>query len=336
MKTMKTGKTFDFGSQRFYRGSLKKAFKEFDVEDSVLIASQTSLRKAYNAHLFTLSDIPSKQIMWSLNKPFDDFAFDHAKIYIGLGGGTAIDIAKYFAKRNSARCIAIPSMLSTNVFATNKVAKVTETGKETVDGVLPKEVWYDDQLIALSKTENKYGLADALSIFTALADWRLASKMGKEKIDKSVYYKANYTLSKAIEYIYEDSIPATNIFEILCKSGEITNLYGSGRPESGSEHIIAKEIERLVKVPHGLAVCCGILIMIQIQEHTVDELKEITDSITNLHLVEEARKIITPEILTQALVNVKPRPDRYTYLDTCAPFDTAYISGLIKESHIYD
>lgn len=339
MKTMKTGKMLEFDRQRICRGNLRKLFREKVDENSILIASATSLRKMYNTRLLSLRDIASRQIVWGTNKSFDGYnSLSKVDTYIGFGGGTAIDIAKYLATVNNARCIAIPSMLSTNAFATNKVAKVTLDNKITVDAVLPEEIWYDDEVINLSKRENIFGLADAFSIYTALYDWEISN----EKINHDIYKRSWDTYVRALDFVHERKSSQREIFDILLEAGYVTNDYGSGRPESGSEHIIAKEIEKLVKVPHALAVVCGICIASLVQNRPSDEYADNYTAFDAMGLFKAIHTSIPPSVLKQALLNVRPRDDRETCLDkdcfvqtTDIEEKTKQIEELISRSVIY-
>ncbi len=336
---MKIGKTLEFDRQRICHGNLRKMFREKVDENSILIASATSLRKMYNTRLLSLKDIASRQIVWGINKSFDAYnSLSKVNTYIGFGGGTAIDIAKYLATANNARCIAIPSMLSTNAFATNKVAKVTPDNKITVDAVLPDEIWYDDEVINLSKRENIFGLADAFSIYTALYDWEISS----EKIDSNIYTRSWDTYVRAIDFVHDCKSSQREIFNILLEAGYVTNDYGSGRPESGSEHIIAKEIEKIVKVPHALAVVCGICISSLIQNRPSDEYTDNYTAFDAMGMFKAIHTSIPPSILKQALLNVRPRDDRETCLDRDCFVQTVdiedktrQIEELISRSVIY-
>lgn len=325
--------------QKVCRGSLKRLYRENAGDNSILIVSATALRKTYDTRLFTLKDTTSRQIVWGLNKPFDEYLkFGNADTYIGFGGGTALDIAKYLATNNDARCIAVPSMLSTNAFATNKVAKVTSDNKVTVDAVLPHEIWYDDEILALSKTENIYGLADAFSIYTALYDWETSS----EPINNEIFKRAWNTYMDALEYTQRKKKSQREIFDILLEAGYVTNDYGSGRPESGSEHIIAKEIEKLIKIPHALAVVCGISIISVIQNRPQDEIRQNRTAFDSMGIFKAIRNRIPSKVLEQALMNTRPRHDRETCLNGDCFIYVAEdkkleaIKDLIRKSKIYD
>lgn len=312
----------------------KAAIEVIDnTSDAVILYSPTTLEKMLKANLISgsyISSHPHIEISANSGVSYDtlEVLAKGAKVYIGLGGGTAIDVAKYLAYKSKAHCIAIPSMLSTNVFATNKVAVIRDGVKRTEDAKLPDEVIFDRKLLELSPKQNLYGLVDVLSICTALEDWLIAFNDQEELIDYNIFGKASVILSRARNLIdghLPDCIDPLSIFSVVLSAGYITNEYGNGRPESGSEHIIAKEIEALVKVPHALAVTCGIAVVSQLQNN----FKRAVFELDRLHMGTEVRNSqITPEILKQAILNAKPRDDRYTVINR---FDLSYIADELVE-----
>ena len=327
--------------QAMVHSNIADLFKHLDPDKTVIIYSKTSWEKAIKVGApVSPEDIficnVSKQIPYStydacVNKDIDTI--------VGVGGGTAIDIAKYLAYKYSRRCIAVPSMLSTNVFATDKVAEITPKGKITTQGALPDEVWIDEDFLKLSMKENLYGLADAMSIGTALNDWIIAENENNEIIDHKIYGMACETLCDALEA----SITTDNLLKlcnVIAASGYITNEYGSGRPESGSEHIVAKEIERLLPVPHAVAVTCGIATMGQLQPYSVMVRYLIPTALKRLGLYNDVKKYIKIDVLYKAISNVTARPDRYTIIDHYLKIDKAYFQKhadvIIETSGLYD
>lgn len=237
---------------------------------------------------------------------------------VSYGGGSAIDIGKYVAYKLNIKLICIPTMLSTNSYATNKVALIKENKKITLEAKIPEIIIIDDKLLNLSKEENIYGLADVFSIYTALYDWEVAQKDINEKIDYNIYNMARRLLQDAINFVNNNKIENIvkkniKLFEFIGMAGYITNLYGTGRPESGSEHIMAKEIEKRITIPHGMAVSVGILIMGLMQNRDISEMVKI---IKKLNIFEKANKYgLNKEVIEESFMETKPRKDRYTVIN---------------------
>ena len=110
-----------------------------------------------------------KQDITKLNNCLNSYT--EAELIIGFGGGTAIDIAKYIGNKLERYVVAIPSMLSTNVYSTDKVLMSENQKVNTLDSKLPNLIIYDENVLKLFPIENLYGFADVLTIYTASKDW---------------------------------------------------------------------------------------------------------------------------------------------------------------------
>ena len=243
-----------------------------------------------------------------------------------IGGGTVIDYAKYLAAHSGVCCTVIPSMLSTNVFATNKVAILENGQKHTEYGALPDEVILDDHYLSLSRRENLYGLVDVYSIFTALADWELAERDTHITINQSIYNRAKELLVQAIilghDITHQDDNFIPSIFSVVQEAGYITNEYGSGRPESGSEHIFAATLESMFSIPHALAVTLGMHVMLYYYLTTQNISHKWLEAFHHIPFKElgiiddiNARKLPW-SLIESVLKNMIPRSDKYTIVNT--------------------
>lgn len=295
-------------------------------DDCYIILSPTSYHKM-NPTCKRLLEKMNYVFTNQLNyKDLETIENESYKYIIGIGGGTAIDYAKYIATRLNVECVAIPSMLSTNVFATNKVAVVNESEKHTEQGILPVIIVLDVEYLKKSSVENIYGLVDVFSIFNALRDWKLAIEYHVTPMNTEIYTRAENLLTNSVDLanriIDSKEIDYKKLFEIILQAGYITNDYGSGRPESGSEHIFASAMEVNQSIPHALAVSVGMFIMtyfnskdmyiqnpsdvILFEEIPFKELK-IIDRINNLDL--------SYDYIFEVLNSIKPRPDKFTLVD---------------------
>lgn len=238
-------------------------------------------------------------------------------IIVAFGGGTAIDQAKFFGSRLNKKVIVIPTMISTNAYATDKVALYENNKKLTLLAKDPDIILLDKEVLKRSSLKNVYGLVDVLSIYTALNDWDLAIKYNNESIAVEYSYAHKLlleTLSFINNHTYDKIINDTyKIFELVGKAGIITDIYGSGKPESGSEHIFAKELEVIKRVPHAISVSNGILLMSLLQNKFSEE---VLSAIKKLRVFEDEHLYgINEELLKEAFFNVKVRPDRFTIVN---------------------
>ena len=75
-------------------------------------------------------------------KTIDDFIEENNEIslIVSYGGGSTIDIGKYIASKLDVDFICIPTMLSTNSYATDKVALIKENKKMTLKAKIPDKI----------------------------------------------------------------------------------------------------------------------------------------------------------------------------------------------------
>lgn len=323
-------------SNNFSDLTIKTDIKDYLADlssDSLLIYSPTSLKKVnidIKKEVTCLSTYDITKDKYKIDKIIDNIPLSISNI-VTLGGGTAIDIGKYIAMQSNKNLIAIPSMLSTNVYATDKVALTINDKKTTLLAKTPNKILVDYDFLKKSSKFNLYGLADIFSIYTALYDWKLAESYNHENIDSKIYEQAQNLLNDTIYFIKNNSLEniinnIEKIYYIVGKAGMITNVYGCGRPESGSEHILAKEIEHNINIHHGISVSISIIIMSLIQGHSS---KEINNCLLKIGIFNNINKLgVTRGLLFNILKNILPREDRYSIVDIYNR-DDKYINNIL-------
>lgn len=305
-------------------------------DDTLLVYSPTSLNMAgisiqkpnmINYHTL-IEDVSAIKALCNDNK---------YRQVISIGGGSAIDAGKYAATLYNCEFICIPTMLSTNAYATNKAALMKDNKKLTFDAKTPDRIIFDESLISKAGQHNIFGLCDVLSIHTALYDWKLAERSGKEHLDQATFHNAIMLLEKTISFISnlkpKDDLDLRSIYEIVGESGHITNMYGNGRPESGSEHIFAREIERNIDVHHGIGVSAGIILMSALQNNQSSQVLDCLDKLGTVRAIHNSS--ILKSFIRRSLRDLRPRHDRYTILDLKTPSDYGLdaLWDLLEEPH---
>ena len=315
--------------EQILRMGVKEFLLSVDIPTLVVYSPKSnSIKSVTNLNNPKLVFVSSHELSYDkeLSKPYG------IKQIVGYGGGTSIDFAKYYASLWGVPCVAIPSMLSTNVFATDKSAVTRNGVKNTESTVLPDKIIYDSKLLMKTPEMTLCGLADVLSIHTALKDWELS---GSEPIVNRIYSWANGLLISATYLMdrFDESFleyHTWDAFNLLCSAGFVTNEYGNGRPESGSEHILAKVIEEELDgdIPHAYSVSVGILVSTYLQNNSSLAVK----ALKRAGVYDKVRKSkITLGVLEKALKQVSPRPDRYSIYDKVEyPMSQKLISNILE------
>ena len=207
---------------------------------------------------------------------------------IGIGGGQAVDAAKYISWKKGLRLVTIPTILSVDAFVTpaagvRKDSQVLYVGQASPD---PLIIDYD-VIRTAPKALNIAGIGDLLSIHTACFDWELA-----EQHKRSEYAFSEKVVSQARAIL-------TDLYSIL---GEIRNVTNKGlralvegymrmntialpaghwRFEEGSEHFVFYELEARLKRPfiHGYIVGLGIYLMSRLQDNEYQVITRILDDV---------------------------------------------------------
>jgi glycerol-1-phosphate dehydrogenase [NAD(P)+] len=101
---------------------------------------------------------------------------------IGLGGGQAGDVAKFFAWRRNRPLFQAPTAMTTNAPFNHRSALRHDGGPAAVGWAVPEAVYVDfDVIRSAPPMLNRSGVGDILCYHTARYDWKLAHDMGREE-----------------------------------------------------------------------------------------------------------------------------------------------------------
>jgi glycerol-1-phosphate dehydrogenase [NAD(P)+] len=288
-------------------------------EGDLFIYSPTSISQLKNIRIGAGAEcISRKELKLDKNK-IEDFSQNKKfRRIVSFGNGQTADTAKFISKTLRIEHVYLPAMFSTNAAFTDKSCLFSAGKKLTFDSSPPNKVIIDFDI--LKKCDFKYnlmGMAEIISIFTALEDWKIADKRKVEKIDRVIFESAR-NLTSLLEnnldlILKKDKSSLKFIFQLLIQSAYLTNIYGSGRAESGSEHIFAKHLEGETTVFHGTAVAFGSLIFSIIQGKNY---KKIFALIKKLEILKRKDLGISKNDLIRILSTLKSRPDRYSVIDS--------------------
>ena len=198
----------------------------------------------------------------------------------GLGGGQAIDIAKYIGGRCGCRVVAVPTIVSADAFLVGDTA-LRDGGRVIyVPTKKPDEVMIIPDLVLSAPTRmNCAGWGDVLSIITAVWDWRAAHEDAGEAYDEAIAGRALALTERAVRVVGEEALGA--LVAALRAEVELCEEWGSARPEEGSEHFFVYTLEnhlpRERKFFHGELVGLGIHLMSGWQGQEVERIGRLMD-----------------------------------------------------------
>ena len=231
---------------------------------------------------------------------------------VGIGGGQAIDAAKYISWKKGIRLVTVPSIISVDAFVTPAAGIRRNHEVAYVGSSTPNPLVIDFNLLRTAPPElNIAGIGDLLSIHTGSFDWEYAESRGKSeypfsatdvaagrKILEKIYAKLN-----AIRENTDEGLMA--IVEGYMTMNTICLPAGHYRIEEGSEHFLFYELEERLARPfvHGHIVGLGIYLMSQLQGNQFDMIKNVMDRVgLKYHPVDLG---IRKEDLLASLLNVK-------------------------------
>jgi len=193
---------------------------------------------------------------------------------IGVGGGSALDFAKYLAWKRELRLVLIPSIVSVDACVTGSIG-VRDGGRvHYVGQVKPELLLVDSNLIRAAPPRlNRAGAGDVLSIHTGSFDWLLGHRREGERYDAEVARRSAELLrelkrsASEISRVTEKGIRV--LVELFQAETDLCEEFGNSRPEEGSEHFFAynAELRTGKQFIHGEIVCLGILLMSRLQEN---------------------------------------------------------------------
>ena len=192
---------------------------------------------------------------------------------IGLGGGQALDVAKFFAWRTRRPLFQVPTATTVNAPFGHRAGLRTQGKVRYLGWAVPEAVYVDfDVIQSAPPALNRSGIGDVLCYHTAHADWRLAAEHGRVEprwpYDAGLVAQARQRLDSVLAHL--DDIREVNetgirtLVEAHRWGG--TTYHDSGwnpRHIEGVEHFFFYNLERLTGrhfihgQPVGLGICFG-------------------------------------------------------------------------------
>ena len=189
---------------------------------------------------------------------------------IGLGGGQALDVAKYVSWSRRIPLFQVPTALTVDAPFGQRFAVRFDGQVRYIGWAVPEAIYLDyDVIRAAPPLLNRSGVGDILCYYTAHADWRLARARGKAEphwpYDQHLVDEAQSVLQSvvtALDDIREmTDIGIRTLSEALRWGGAAYHNAGwNPRHVEGVEHFFfyALEYRTRLKFIHGQPVCLGL------------------------------------------------------------------------------
>ncbi|MCB9616876.1 MAG: iron-containing alcohol dehydrogenase family protein [Sandaracinus sp.] len=181
----------------------------------------------------------------------------HGLALVGLGGGRALDVAKYVAHLASLPYVAVPTSLSNDGFASPSASLTVESRRRSFGCSLPVGVVVDTAICLDAPTPLWLsGIGDVAAKATAIVDWKLAFHARAEPIDDLAALLSDATVFQLVGRTTRDLEGERLLATALLLNGVAMEMAGSTRPASGSEHLVSHALDRYASRPrlHGLQV----------------------------------------------------------------------------------
>src|SRR5690348_16090762 len=199
-----------------------------------------------------------------------ELALPTADLVMGIGGGQAMDAAKYVAWQRRLPLILAPTIVSVDAAVTNTIA-VRERQRVRYTGfVVADAIPVDFAVICQAPAAlNRAGIGDLLSIHSALWDWRHAG----QNVDEAAAQQAESILveldRRAASIAACEDEALRFIMQSYVQENTLCLQVGSSQPEEGSEHFLGYNLEYITRrgYVHGQLICLCVYAMARLQDN---------------------------------------------------------------------
>lgn len=200
---------------------------------------------------------------------------------VGLGGGKALDVAKYVGFLLEKPYYSVPASLSNDGFCSPQSSLTVAGERRSLPSRMPFAVVVDTE-VCLHAPEALWwsGIGDLVAKITAVEDWRLAFHAVGTAVDDFAALLSDSTVFQLMARPERDLEGTRLLATALMLNGVSMAVCGSSRPASGSEHLVSHAVDAISQRSrlHGLQVGVATYLVARLQERTDhDRIAELFD-----------------------------------------------------------
>ena len=203
-----------------------------------------------------------------------------AQALIGLGGGRALDTAKYMSAEVKKPYYAVPTSLSNDGFCSPQSSLTVDGHRQSVATTMPYGVIVDTE--ACLQAPRKLwlsGVGDLVAKLTAVRDWKIAFHEAGERVDDFAALLSDASVYQFIGRPTFDLQGTQLLATALMLNGISMAVCSSSRPASGSEHLISHALDALQPEPqlHGFQVGVATYLISLLHENGTETIGTLFD-----------------------------------------------------------
>ncbi|GAB5401872.1 MAG: iron-containing alcohol dehydrogenase family protein [Aureliella sp.] len=252
---------------------------------------------------------------------------------VGIGGGKALDVAKYIATQARLPYFSVPTSLSNDGFCSPQSSLTYQGARRSFPASIPFGLVVDTQVCLQAPKElTLSGIGDLVAKFTAVRDWKLSFHETGEPVGDFAALLSDGSVHAFMNRPKLDTQGMQLLATALMMNGLAMAMCGTSRPASGSEHLISHALDRILEPPrlHGIQVGVATYLMSLVQDANHERIDGLFESTGFWDIVKAAP--FSREHWMQAMQLAKSiKQSYYTILST--PDATAKATHFIQTNH---